>query len=994
MLSWLCASRLVSIPPPVLAVWAGLAWSVIARTRTIYLLCVSLLEALSASVASPCFQYSSLNPCNGDTRPEGHPCSTSEHPPPSAMGLDSTAEEHEPLTQHDSTATPSTRTSNDHYPRGSISSASTTSLVLENLNEQTVPLAFNKPAHHFEYHDNDEDDDPELPRYMAPAGQRMSRNLRRGIWIVCVVALTGWALALLLFLIRGRYKHDSLSAYDHESPMKSSGKKVTLDQIRKGQWVPVRHEISWISGPNGEDGLLLERDQQGKDFLVVEDIRSRSADAQAASSRTLMKSGWFKIYGQNIWSEETWPSPDLKKVLIASNTKKNFRHSFTGDYYIFDVAKQEAEPLDPSNTDGRVQLAQWAPTSDSVVFTRDNNLFLRIISSGAVRQITKDGGTNYFYGIPDWVYEEEVFTGRIATWWSHNGQFVAFLATNETGVPEYPVQYFVSRPSGTVPKPGEENYPEVRQIKYPKAGAPNPVVDLLFYDVERAEVFSVDVSGGFADDDRLITEVFWADKDQVLIRESNRESDVTRLLLVDASSRSGKMVRQLDVAKLDGGWFTPRHNTLFIPADPANGRPESGYIDTVIYENHNHMAYFTPLDSDKPIMLTQGQWDTVSAPSTVDYHHNTVYFTATKEGSTQRHAYSVKLDGNDLKAVVPTDKPAYYDVNFSAAGGYMLVNYDGPGIPSQTIQSTPSNADMFKYVLETNEELASMASSHELPHNIYSTVTIDNFTLNVVERRPPHFDPSRKYAVLFHLYGGPGSQTVSHRFTVDFQAHVASSLDYLVVTVDGRGTGYIGRDAQVIIRGNLGHYEAIDQIETAKIWAKKPYVDKDRMAIWGWSYGGFMTLKTLEMDAGQTFKYGMAVAPVTDWRFYDSVYTERYMRTPQNNAAGYQSSAITNVTALSQNVRWLMMHGVADDNVHMQSTLTLVDKLDLAGVENYDMRMFPDSDHSIYFHNANKIVYDSLARWLVNAFNGEWYRTQEPVPLTFYRAVKRWIGRS
>lgn len=910
------------------------------------------------------------------------------------MGLNGTAEEQEPLTQHDSTATPSSRDSADHYRHGSITSASTTSLVLENINEHARPLASIKPLHPFEYRDNDEDDDPELPRYMAPAGQRMSRNLRRGIWSASILALAGWGLALLLFLIRGRYRHDSQFAYNHEAPMKSSGKKVTLDQIQTGQWVPIRHEISWISGPNGEDGLLLERDQQGKDFLVVEDIRSKSADAQAASSSTLMKSGWFQINGNNIWAEHTWPSPNQKKVLIASNTKKNFRHSFTGEYYIFDVAKQEAQPLDPGNLDGRVQLAQWAPTSDSVVFTRDNNMFLHILASDAVRQITKDGGKDYFYGIPDWVYEEEVFTDRVATWWSNNGQYVAFLATNETEVPEYPVQYFLSRPSGKVPKPGEENYPEVRQIKYPKAGAPNPVVDLSFYDVERAEVFSVDISGGFTDNDRLITEVFWADKDQVLIRESNRESDVLRLLLVDASSRTGKMVRQLDVAKSDGGWVEPRHNTLFIPADPANGRPESGYVDTVISENRDHMAYFTPLDSAKPIMLTQGQWDVVNAPSAVDYKHNLVYFEATKEGSTQRHAYSVKLDGSDLKAINPTEKPGYWVNNFSAAGGYVLINYDGPGIPSQTISSTPSNANTYNYVLETNPQLADMASSHELPHNVRSTVTIDNFTLNVVERRPPHFDPNHKYAVLFHLYGGPGSQTVSYRFNVDFQAHVASSLNYIVVTVDGRGTGYIGRNAQIIIRGNLGHYEAIDQIETAKIWAKKSYVDENRMAIWGWSYGGFMTLKTLEMDAGQTFKYGMAVAPVTDWRFYDSVYTERYMHTPQHNAAGYQSSAITNATALGQNVRWLMMHGVADDNVHMQSTLTLVDKLDLAGVENYDMRMFPDSDHSIYFHNANNIVYESLGRWLVNAFNGEWYRTQEPVPLTFYRAIKRWIGGS
>jgi dipeptidyl aminopeptidase len=217
----------------------------------------------------------------------------------------------------------------------------------------------------------------------------------------------------------------------------------------------------------------------------------------------------------------------------------------------------------------------------------------------------------------------------------------------------------------------------------------------------------------------------------------------------------------------------------------------------------------------------------------------------------------------------------------------------------------------------------------------------------------------KKYPVLFYLYGGPGSQTVDKTFTVDFQAYIAANLGYIVVTVDGRGTGFIGRKARTIIRGNLGYYEAYDQIATAKIWADKKYVDASRIAIWGWSYGGFMTLKTLEQDAGQTFSYGMAVAPVTDWRFYDSIYTERYMHTPQHNHEGYDNSSISNMTALHQNVRFLIMHGVADDNVHMQNSLTLLDKLDLAGVENYDVHVFPDSDHSIYFHNANRIVYDS-----------------------------------
>jgi dipeptidyl aminopeptidase len=559
------------------------------------------------------------------------------------------------------------------------------------------------------------------------------------------------------------------------------------------------------------------------------------------------------------------------------------------------------------------------------------------------------------------VDEEEVFEANSATWTAYDGQYIAFLRTNESAVPEYPVQYFLSRPSGEKPAPGEEAYPEVRQIKYPKAGAPNPTVDLQFYDIARAEVFSVDISGGFADDDRLIVEVLWVGSGKVLVRETNRESDSFRLVLVDVTSRSGKVVRTQNVAALDGGWVEPTQTTRFVPADPANGRPDDGYVDTVIHENYDHLAYFSPVDSSTPIMLTRGNWEVVNAPSAVDLKNNLVYFIATKEAPTQRHVYSVNLDGSNLQAMVPTDT-AYYGISFSKGAGYALLTNAGPGIPSQKIISTPSNNDRYEDVIEKNEQLAKLTTEYELPHLIYQTVTIDNFTLQVVEQRPPHFDPSREYPVLFHLYGGPNSQTVDRRFSVDFQSYVASNLDYVVVTVDGRGTGFIGREARCIVRSKLGYYEAHDQIETAKIWAKKPYVDPKRMAIWGWSYGGFMTLKTLEQDAGRTFKYGMAVAPVTDWRFYDSVYTERYMHTPQHNPNGYSTSAISNVTALGQNVRFLLMHGVADDNVHMQNSLALLDKLDLAAIENYDVHVFPDSNHGIYFHNANKIVFDSECR--------------------------------
>ncbi|KAL6247585.1 hypothetical protein RBB50_005931 [Rhinocladiella similis] len=862
----------------------------------------------------------------------------------------------------------------------SVSTVSTTSLVLENLNSVYATKESEEPA---QYRDNGSD--PELPRFMDKNytdGNRMSKGLRRALWLVAIFAVVGWAFALFIFLSTARYKHSSTMAYDHEKPIKSSGKKVSLDEVLSGQWQPKYASIEWTAGPDGEDGLLLETNQPGKPFAVVEDIRSRtSASANSTKDQTLIKSGWFNVNGQKMWTDNFWVSSDYKHVLLMSKREKVYRHSFLGVYFILDVETQAVQPLDPAYPDSKIQLAQWSPNSDSVVFTRDNNLYLRSLSSAKVTQITNDGGPEYFYGIPDWAYEEEVFGTNTATWWARDGQYVAFLRTNETMVPEYPVQYFLSRPSGKKPIEGLENYPEVKEIKYPKAGAPNPVVDMLFYDVAQQEVFTIDIEGGFPDDDRIIFNIVWADKGKALVSESNRVSDRVRVVLVDVTTRTGQTVRTVDLNDVDGGWIEPTQSTKYVPADLSSGRPEDGYVDIVISEDSTHLAYFTPLNSSIPIMLTNGHWEVDGGPSAVDLKNNLVYFVAAKEAPTQRHVYSVKLDGTDMKSLVPSDEAAYWTTSFSSGAGYVLLTYQGPSIPYQKVVSTPVNAEKIDQKLEDNKALAQMASAHELPHQIFQNVTIDGYTLQLVERRPPHFDPTKKYPVLFYLYGGPNSQMVNRRFHVDFQSYIASSLGYVVVTLDGRGTGFIGRKARTIVRNELGKYEAHDQIAAAKMWAAKDYVDASRMAIWGWSYGGFMTLKVLETDAGETFKYGMSVAPVTDWRFYDSIYTERYMRLPQDNPSGYDRTAISNVTAISQNVRFLIMHGVADDNVHMQNTLTLLDKFDLAGIENYDVHFFPDSDHSIFFHNANHVVYEKLSKWLISAFNGLWYKTDDPKPV-------------
>ncbi|KAF2436490.1 putative dipeptidyl-aminopeptidase B [Tothia fuscella] len=896
-------------------------------------------------------------------------------------GHDIFGEETQPLAQN---MEPIRDSVDDH--RESFSSISTTSAILEQLNDKATKDSVHKPYsdEHSDstLRDRREEFDLEDGKYYPPTS--VDRKAKRYLWIMGMVCLVGWLLAAGLFVARGSYKHASSKPHDPAATSsRGSGHKITLDQILGGQWRAQRHAISWIAGPQGEDGLLLERgDARNKDYLVVKDVRSRDSNEHSEHTRILMSQGSFRVGEQFIYPSETWPSPDLQKVLVLSDKQSNWRHSFTGRYWIFDVNSQTAQALDPSNIDGRVQLASWSPQSDAIVFTRDNNMFLRDIKSGSVKPITKDGGPELFYGVPDWVFEEEVFAGNSATWWSEDGKYIAFLRTDESKVPTFPIQYYLSRPSGEKPKPGEENYPEVRDIKYPKAGAPNPIVNLQFYDVEKAEVFYMEIEGDFEDKDRLITEVVWAGKNgKVLVRETNRESDVLKVILVDVERRTGQTVREVDVNALDGGWFEVSEDTTYIPADPGNGRPHAGYVDTVIHDGFDHLAYFTPLDSKTPILLTSGKWEVVKAPSAIDLKNNYVYFIATKESSIQRHAYRVKLDGTGMEAVTDTSKEGYYDVSFSKAGGYGLVSYSGPDIPWQKIINMPGIGEKYEETIEDNSSLKRFAAEHEMPIQIYQTVNIDGFELNLVERRPPHFDPKKKYPVLFWMYQGPGSQSVSKQFTVDFQAYVASGLGYIVVTLDGRGTGFVGRKTRCAIRGNIGHWESYDQIAAAKMWAKKKYVDANRMAIWGWSYGGFMTLKTLEVDAGETFKYGMAVAPVTDWRFYDSIYTERYMHTPQNNPGGYDNTSIHDVESLSKNVRFLVMHGVADDNVHTQSTYTLIDKLDLGGVTNYDVHVFPDSDHSIYFHNANKIVYEKLTNWLINAFNGEWLRTVSPVPI-------------
>ncbi|KAL6904511.1 putative dipeptidyl-aminopeptidase B [Trichoderma evansii] len=758
----------------------------------------------------------------------------------------------------------------------------------------------------------------------------------------------GWVLAAVQLV----FQSPPSTTYEENANSHSGKPTISVEQVFSGKWNSneTSHSERWISGPNGEDGHILRRDNTGqKPFLRVDDLSGCSqvdwhTENGCVTTLELLKSSILQVNGETIRVHEVWPSPDLQWLLIMSDFRKQWRHSSTGRYWIMDVASQIIQYLDPAN---------------------------------------EDGGSDLFYGVPDWIYEEEILQVNRAAWWSPDGRTIAFLRLNDSQVSDYSLRYFFNGKS-----PGLMKSPETKKFKYPMAGESIPIADLQFFNIVTNSMLSVESVDEHRE--RVILEILWVSENSIIMRETNREFDIERVSLINIQQYSCETIRTENITAVDGGWVEvePPQTMVFVPSDPTNGRPHDGYLALKIHGGYRHVAYYSTLHATSPSMLTSGSWEVADTP-VIDLSSNIVYFTANKKSPVERHLYEVQLDGSNLVAVGNTDEHSgYYSSSFSHQAGFFILSYAGPAIPWKKIFTTNSSYDRgVKYAetLENNQALSEMAATYSLPIVEYGSINVDGFTLQTRELRPPSFDPRKRYPVLFAPYGGPNSQLVTMQFTVGFEAYIASSLGYLVVSVDGRGTGSTGRMFRCVVRDRLGYWEAHDQIEAGKLWAQRAYVDKDRMAIWGWSYGAYLTLKTLEQDAGRTFRYGMSVAAVTDWKLYDFAYAERHLHTPQHNPSGYNQASISNMSALNQTSRFLLVHGTADDNVHFENSLLLVDQLNQANVHNYDTLYYPDSSHGLFFHNAHTIVFDRLTNWLVNAFNGEWevIRTAKPSLIPF-----------
>ncbi|KAG7840016.1 hypothetical protein KL942_002815 [Ogataea angusta] len=734
-------------------------------------------------------------------------------------------------------------------------------------------------------------------------------------------------------------------------PVVPEGKlPLTLAATRNGTFTPERKSIQWLrtdSSAANDSGEYIVID--GADY-VLKSLTDKRERVLFSGTVVDYKDSSFKI-------EDIVFSDNLKHALVICDKVHNWRHSFFATYFVLEVESKRISPL--YNGSSLVSLAKWSPDSSSIAFVVDNNVYVKNLASNEVRQVTFEGGTEIFYGKPDWVYEEEVFEGDTAMWWSPNSEYLTILRFNDTLVPTFPIPYFVQHK--------DDVYPELRELKYPKAGYPNPQVDFVVYDSKNDKLASLDPSDAFYNDndvsneERLITEVKWVGDSDFLLKITNRESDILKIFIVDASAMESRL-RRSDYGSSANSWFEISHNLLYVPK--SDSRPHDGYIDIVDVDGYDHLAYFSPPDTEDPLILTSGEWEVVDGAAAFDAVLNKVYFISTEKSSVERHLYSIDLDGSNKTSITDVGQEGWYSVSFSAGSRFLLLNYNGPDVPHQELLDLHLNT---RKTLTSNDKLAETLQKYALPEHNYGEIDVGaGKLLNFHETLPVNFDASKKYPLLFFVYGGPGSQLVQKQYAMAasaFSSVVAAQLDAVVVTVDGRGTGFKGKAFRNIVRDKLGHYEVIDQIAAAKHWTAKPYIDEQKTAIWGWSYGGYMTLKTLEADQGSTFKYGMAVAPVTNWLLYDSIYTERYMHTPQQNA-GYYNSSVHEAANFAGVERFLLMHGTGDDNVHFQNSLKFLDMLDLQGLENYDVHVFPDSDHSIRYHNANTIVYDKLLAWL------------------------------
>lgn len=697
-------------------------------------------------------------------------------------------------------------------------------------------------------------------------------------------------------------------------------KQVSLEEIWNGEFSQQRLE-SLNSLNNGDEYIVLNQDRsKGTSSIDVYAYKSGEKKRSLVNSTNLQDVNRFSSYQL---------SDNEAQVLLGTDMEQIYRHSSRGIFYVYDMSSKSLKKL----TDRKVQEPTFSPDGSKVAYVFENNIFIQDLASGKETQVTTDGKINEnINGVTDWVYEEEFAFVR-AFDFNKDGSKLAFLKFDEREVPEFSMDMF-----------GSELYPTSSTFKYPKAGEANSKVSLHVYNLESQKINDVKLRDY---NDFYIPRIKWTNNADVLSAQVlNRHQNNLDLIFVNTKTNESKVV----LNDSDKAYVDVTDNLTFLD--------DNSFIWTSEKDGWNHIYHY---DKNGKLInqITKGKWEVTNYYG-FDPKSKTIFYQSTENGSVNRDVYSIKANGKNKKRL--TDKEGTNSADFSADYSYFINTFTNTTTPNKYTLHDAKSGKLVR-VIKDNSALLEKEKAYNFSAKELSTIEINGNELNMWMIKPSNFDESKKYPLLMFQYSGPGSQTVSNSYfgANDYWYQLLADKGYIVASVDGRGTGFKGAAFKKVTQNELGKFELEDQIAAAKKLGARNYIDQDRIGIWGWSFGGFMSTNAI-LKGNDVFSMAIAVAPVTSWRFYDSIYTERYMTTPQENPTGYdENSPINHVDKLEG--KYLLVHGSGDDNVHVQNSMRLIESLIQAN-KQFDWAIYPDKNHGIYGGNTRLHLYTKMTNFI------------------------------
>ena len=698
-------------------------------------------------------------------------------------------------------------------------------------------------------------------------------------------------------------------------------KEITLEEI-------------WSGGFRTEGMQALHSMKNGKQYSVLNVNRqTRASSIDIYDYKTLEKVKTL-VASEDIEEIQGFFdysfSDDESKVILTTNEKPVFRRSRLGEYYVYDIQSKTLTKV----SDDLVQEPTLSPDGSKIAYGFENNLYVKDLSSGVVKQLTFDGEKNKIInGITDWVYEEE-FSFVRAFDWNTDSNKIAFIRFDETNVPEFSMDVF-----------GSGLYQTQQVFKYPKAGEENAKVSLQLYDLDSDKLSEIHVSKSY--NDFYIPRIKWTkDADILSAQYMNRHQNELDLWFIDTNRSASKLVLE----EKDKAYIDVTFNLTFLK--------DNSFIWTSEKDGFNHIYHYAK-DGGLINQVTRGDWEVTNYYG-FNEDENTIYYQSVENGSINRDVYSIKLNSKNKKRLTKTN--GTNSASFSADFTYFINTHSSATTPPEYTLHSSKSGNLVKGIKD-NDRLAQKVGNYVTSKKEFSTISVNGNALNMWMIKPADFDASKQYPLFMYQYSGPGSQQVANRWNGinDYWYQMLAQEGYIIVCIDGRGTGFKGAEFKKVTQNELGKYEVEDQIAAAKQLGELPYIDASRIGIWGWSYGGFMSSNAL-FKGNDVFKMAIAVAPVTSWRFYDTIYTERYMSTPQENPSGYdENSPINHVDKLKGD--FLLIHGSGDDNVHLQNTMRMVEALVQAD-KQFEWMVYPDKNHGIYGGNTRLHLYKKMTNFI------------------------------